>query len=921
LVLDPDTGEILPSLSEAGTYIVTYTIAAAGGCDEFKTTTEVTVIAIPSASIYYPGSPYCTTNASVSVILTGTPGGTFTVTPDGLSIDSSTGEIYPAASVAGTYTITYTTPDVRCGVDRASYVVTVVQAPSATISYNGTPFCPTDPLSKPIITGSLGGTFTVAPGGLSINSTTGVINPRLSSTGTYTITYTIPAYGGCAEFVTTTTVTIASSTIVTTSPKDQIIVFPANAGFGVKATGTALSYQWQENNGSGWVNLTNGGVYSGVFTDSLRLASPPVSMSGYKYRVIVSGFCAPDAISDEAILIVTLKEFVLKITAEGIDKMYDGNTNATVTLSDNRQAGDIFTVNYTNATFDTKNVGTDKPVFVSGITISGPDADKYEYNTTTTTTADITPKPITVTATPGLKKIYGDPDPAVFTYSFTPDLIAGDFFMGLLTRVPGENPGLYPILQGSLTLGDNYTITYISNLFEITYKSTINVVVSAGQSKMYGDPDPKLTYTYYPELDPGDFFTGELARAPGENVGEYLINRGTLSANPKYAITMTTSYFTIIPKPITVTGVADIKVYDGNTSSDEIPVITPNLAFDDTGSFTQTYDTKNVGTGKTMTPAGHVNDGNNGLNYLVTLVSADLGIITPKPLIGSITASDKYYDGTIAATILTRTLAGVISGDDVRYVGGTATFDTPTVGKDKPVAGVGFSLAGVDAGNYTVNENADTKADILVLVVPTDLTVNASTFTHYSDLVTLTATVYGGAPLAGGPQAAKTVSFYIEGRLIRDHSNNANIPLTISGRNLVATITVSILETTYTGSLAPGVKEAAAYFNEENINYKLVPNPALASFEFRPGFTILVYPNPSPGPVNFKISVDVGAVVVLELYADNGQLVARVFEGFIATGEAKIIPFKGYLAQGIYRYRVRIGNEVKVGNVIIIGVY
>ena len=121
--------------------------------------------------------------------------------------------------------------------------------------------------------------------------------------------------------------------------------------------------------------------------------------------------------------------------------------------------------------------------------------------------------------------------------------------------------------------------------------------------------------------------------------------------------------------------------------------------------------------------------------------------------------------------------------------------------------------------------------------------------------------------------------------------------------------------------MVPGIKECAALFNNENINYKLVPNPATNSFDFTPGFNVLVYPNPSPGPVSFKVSVDVGAVLVLELFSSNGQLVALIFEGFVPTNESIIIPFPNNLSQGIYRYRARIGNDVKMGNVVIIGVY
>ena len=43
-----------------------------------------------------------------------------------------------------------------------------------------------------------------------------------------------------------------------------------------------------------------------------------------------------------------------------------------------------------------------------------------------------------------------------------------------------------------------------------------------------------------------------------------------------------------------------------------MPVQTGILAYTDTVTWTQTYDNRNVGTGKTLTPAGTVNDGNGG---------------------------------------------------------------------------------------------------------------------------------------------------------------------------------------------------------------------------------------------------------------------------------------------------------------------
>src|SRR5439155_4438811 len=80
----------------------------------------------------------------------------------------------------------------------------------------------------------------------------------------------------------------------------------------------------------------------------------------------------------------------LVVSATGMNRVYDGSTNATVTLSDNRVAGDSLSASYSSASFTNKNVGTAKTVSVSGIAISGADAANYTANTTATTTANIT---------------------------------------------------------------------------------------------------------------------------------------------------------------------------------------------------------------------------------------------------------------------------------------------------------------------------------------------------------------------------------------------------------------------------------------------------------------------------------------------------------------------------------------------------
>lgn len=130
LSLDANTGTISPANATAGTYTITYTIAGAGGCPAFTTSATVVVNNTPSASIRYPGSPYCNgITTPQSVALTGNTGGRYTTTP-GLSLNPVTGAINPSLSVPGTYTVTYTlTPAVPCFEFSTTTSVTITEAP------------------------------------------------------------------------------------------------------------------------------------------------------------------------------------------------------------------------------------------------------------------------------------------------------------------------------------------------------------------------------------------------------------------------------------------------------------------------------------------------------------------------------------------------------------------------------------------------------------------------------------------------------------------------------------------------------------------------------------------------------------------------------------------------------------------------
>jgi len=222
LTINTNTGEINPSTSLPGTYFVTYS-KTSNGCS-ISTTAKVIITNPPTVNINYVGNPFCNNLTAISYPVTlngngGFTGGTYSST-SGLSLNTSTGSIIPSYSLPGTYIVTYTTPDSLGCTITSSTQVTITKMPSANISYIGTPFCTSLFTPQPVtISGTsvyLGGTFSSTPG-LAIIPSTGEIYPSASTPGTYWVTYSTPASGGClaGAFTAQAEVTITSLPVVT----------------------------------------------------------------------------------------------------------------------------------------------------------------------------------------------------------------------------------------------------------------------------------------------------------------------------------------------------------------------------------------------------------------------------------------------------------------------------------------------------------------------------------------------------------------------------------------------------------------------------------------------------------------------------------------------------------------------------------
>ena len=86
-------------------------------------------------------------------------------------------------------------------------------------------------------------------------------------------------------------------------------------------------YQWQENRGVSWNNLSNGGVYSGVTTKDLSLTNIPLSMDGYLYRVVLS---TPSYICDTDV-IPPQSQININDCPVGVDDAYTVDEGGTLT--------------------------------------------------------------------------------------------------------------------------------------------------------------------------------------------------------------------------------------------------------------------------------------------------------------------------------------------------------------------------------------------------------------------------------------------------------------------------------------------------------------------------------------------------------------------------------------------------------------
>jgi hypothetical protein len=256
----------------------------------------------------------------------------------------------------------------------------------------------------------------------------------------------------------------------------------------------------------------------------------------------------------------------------------------------------------------------------------------------------------------------------------------------------------------------NYSVTFTDSTLAIG-KAALSITADA-KAKVYGAADPTFTATY------AGFVNGEtaavlggtlsFARAPGENVGSYLITpSGQTSGN--YATTFNTGTLSITKANLSIAADAKTKVY--GTADPALTFTASGLQFADTAASVLTGALARLAgetvaggpyaiTQGTLTPNG---------NYTINFTGASL-TITKAPL--SVTADAKTKTFGAADPTFTVSYAGFIGSETPTVLGGALQFTR------SPGEAVGTYLitpGGLTSGNYAITFNSG----LLTIVAPT----------------------------------------------------------------------------------------------------------------------------------------------------------------------------------------------------------
>lgn len=353
--------------------------------------------------------------------------------------------------------------------------------------------------------------------------------------------------------------------------------------------------------------------------------------------------------------------------------------SSTGVVSINSAGSVVITVQQaSDGTYNMATISKTLTILKKGITASSITAEDKVYDGTTSATVDVSGLSFT--------GIVGSDVVTVTSVGvFDTKNVGTNKTVTLTNTYGGADIGNYTITDQTTTTASitakTLTVTAIDK--SKTYDGTI---YSAGYSVTY---DSFVSGEGVSNLSGTVTYTGSAITAT--DVGSYTISpTGYTSSN--YNIQYVAGALSISKAGLNITGItAEDKVYDGTTSAtiDISGISYTGLASGDSITVTSTavFDTKNVGTGKTVTLTNTY--GGDATNYTITDQTTTTASITAKTL--TITAIDKSktYDGTVYSGGYSVTYTGFVTGENASVLAGTVTY-------------TGAALTATDVGTYSI---------------------------------------------------------------------------------------------------------------------------------------------------------------------------------------------------------------------------
>ncbi len=273
-------------------------------------------------------------------------------------------------------------------------------------------------------------------------------------------------------------------------------------------------------------------------------------------------------------------------------------------------------------------------------------------------------------------------------------------------------------------------------------------------------------------VQPGQLIYGDRNAGTGIPIEAYFPNAELpvvdTNGKPVFGYGLTSALFgDITPRAVSVTGAtASNKVYDGTRTATLTGGSFTGLVGNETLGFqpgSAQFDTKDVGSGKTVSGSLVLVDGSNGgraSNYMLSgsgTISAQADITPKEVTLGALTVQPKTYDGSTVAAVTGGQVNGTVAGETLVVTVVNANFADKNAGVGKTVNasatlgdGTGLASNYMLAGGNTASGLGD--------ILPRNVTVSGIAADHKVYDGTRTATVTGGSisGLVGGETLALT---------------------------------------------------------------------------------------------------------------------------------------------------------------------